>query len=279
MGLEIRVLLPEIILTVAAISILLAILYLEPSRRPRLGFAALIALALALGSILAAGKASGLIFFETIFQDPFGQAGKILLLLATGVITLNCMHYLERERLARAEAFSLILLAAVGMCLAVTSSDLILTFLALEILSITSYVLTALTRERASSIEAAWKYFILGAFSTAFLLYGIALIYGAAGTTRYLEIAAEISGWSQVPFPAYLGLGLLVVGFGFKTALVPFHSWTPDVCEGAPMPIAAHLAVGVKAAAVLAFLRLLFQLAPDLGGGGVGRPCCGCWRR
>ena len=161
-----------------------------------------------------------------------------------------------------AEFLILILLATVGMGLMATSSDLIMTFLGIEVLSIASYVLAGY-RADAKSAEAAWKYFILGAFSTAFLLYGIAILYGITGSTRYVGIAGELSG-INFSFPLGVAVVLILVGFAFKAALAPFHVWTPDVYEGAPIPITAYLAVASKAAAFVAGLRILLEVIPGL---------------
>ena len=134
-----------------------------------------------------------------------------------------------------------------------------MTFLGLEILSISSYVLAGYRRGDPRSNESALKYFLLGAFSTAFMLYGIALLYGAAGSTKYAAIAEAASQGQAGTGTFLLGLGLLLVGFGFKAALAPLHVWTPDVYQGAPVPVTAHLAVGSKAAVLITLLRLLHQ--------------------
>jgi NADH-quinone oxidoreductase subunit N len=174
------------------------------------------------------------------------------------------MHYLERDRFLKAEYFSLLLFATVGMCLMATSADLVMTFLGIEILSIATYVLAGYRLGESKSTESAMKYFILGAFSTAFLLYGITFVYGATGSTQYLGIAEIVGGLESYPGILLLGVGLMVVGFGFKAALAPFHIWTPDVYEGAPVPVTAYLAVASKAAAIVTFLRILYQVFPDL---------------
>jgi NADH-quinone oxidoreductase subunit N len=150
------------------------------------------------------------------------------------------------------------------MSLMAASADLIMTFLGIEILSIATYILAGYRAKEIKSNESAIKYFLLGAFSTGFLLYGIAFIYGSTASTRYPEIARAIGGMEGYPLFLILGLGLLVVGFGFKAALAPFHVWTPDVYEGAPIPITAHLAVASKAAALIAFLRILYQVLPEM---------------
>lgn len=199
-----------------------------------------------------------------VFQDNFGQFSRSLFLFAGSVICVISMHYLERDRFLKAEYFSLLLFATMGMCLMATSADLVMTFLGIEILSIASYVLAGYRLGESKSTESAMKYFILGAFSTAFLLYGIAFIYGVTGSTQYLGIAEAISGLQSYPAILLLGVGLVFVGFGFKSALAPFHVWTPDVYEGAPIPITAYLAVASKAAAIVTFLRILYQVVPDL---------------
>lgn len=229
-----------------------------------LGYLALAGVAAALISIVAQWNESSLSFGGMIFQDNFGHFSRFLLVFSVGAVILSSIDYLRRDNLLRAEYFSLLLFAALGMCLMAISADLIVTFLGIEILSIATYVLAAYRREEMKSIESALKYFILGAFSTAFLLYGIAFIYGATASTRYLEIARTVSAADSWSISLLIGLGLMIVGFGFKASLAPFHVWAPDVYEGAPVPITAHLAVASKAAAFVALLRILFQVLPAL---------------
>ena len=194
--------------------------------------------------------------------DPLGGAARILFLVSSATVALISVSYLKRERLRHGEYFPLLLLATVGMSLMAVSADLIMTFLGLEILSISSYVLAGYRRGDPRSNESALKYFLLGAFSTAFMLYGIALLYGAAGSTKYSAIAEAAARGQAETATFLLGLGLLLVGFGFKAALAPLHVWTPDVYQGAPVPITAHLAVGSKAAVLITLLRLLHQVFP-----------------
>lgn len=264
MDLNYSAILPEIILSVTGILLMLWIPFTAREHQPRLGYPALAGLLLALLAGLAQWGQKDLAFFDMVFQDNLGHFSKFLFLFAVGAILLTSIHYLERERLWRGEYFSLLLFSAVGMCLMATSADLVMTFLGLEILSIATYIMAGYRYRDMKSTESGLKYFILGAFSTAFLLYGIAFLYGTTGSTKYLVIVQRVGVMDSFPPSLLLGLGLLVVGFGFKAALAPFHVWTPDVYQGAPVPITAHLAVASKAAAIVALLRILYQVIPGL---------------
>ncbi len=258
------VLLPEIVLSVTGILLMVAASVLGVGDQRKLAWPALAALlAGALVVLLQWGQSPRLGFFGLVFQDNFALFAKLLLLLATASVVVISRHYLEQHGINFGEYFALLLFATVGMCLMAASADLIMTFLGIEVLSISTYVLAGF-RAADKPAEAAWKYFILGAFSTGFLLYGIAFVYGSTGSTQYLRVAEAISSHG-VSALLLLGMALMLVGFGFKAALAPFHIWTPDVYEGAPVPITAHLAVASKAAAFVALLRLLQQVLPDLG--------------
>ena len=170
------------------------------------------------------------------------------------------MNYIAREGLERYEYYVLMLFCTFGMMLMASAQELIMIFLALETMSIPVYVLAGWRKGRFSGHEAALKYLLLGAFSSAFFLYGVALIYGAAGTTYLGGIAEALKNSAAGPHAMLLaGAGLLIVGFGFKVASAPFHMWTPDVYEGAPAPITGYMAAGVKAAAFAAFLRVFLH--------------------
>ena len=167
------------------------------------------------------------------------------------------LDYAAEVRSPGAEYYSLILFAALGMMLMAAAGDLIIIFLGLETMSIAIYVLAGLMRRDPRSNEAAIKYFLLGAFSTGFLLYGIALVYGATGTIKLGPIREALASGAMGSNPLLLlGIGMMLIGFGFKVAAVPFHMWTPDAYEGAPTPVTAFMAVGVKLAAFAAFLRV-----------------------
>jgi NADH-quinone oxidoreductase subunit N len=200
-----------------------------------------------------------------IAVDNFRWAADEILLIATlGTIAMS-LEYNVREGITPGETHVLVLLATSGMMILAAARDLIIVFLGIELMSIAIYVLVGINRRRERSAEGAIKYFLLGAFSTAFLLYGIALVYGATGATNFVEIRANITRFGLEHNGLLLaGIALVLVGFGFKIAAAPFHMWAPDVYEGAPTPITAYMAAAVKAAAFAAFFRLWLEGFPTL---------------
>ena len=189
--------------------------------------------------------------------DLFGVFLGVVVLAATILALLLSVAYLRREGLEAPEYLALILLSAAGMLAMTTANDLIVVFLALEVLSIPLYVLAAFDRRRLSSQEAGMKYFVLGSFSSAIFLYGVALTYGATGTTSLTGIADFLSRNTLLDQGTLLaGIALLLVGLGFKVAAVPFHMWTPDVYQGAPTPVTSFMSAATKAAGFAALLRV-----------------------
>jgi NADH-quinone oxidoreductase subunit N len=189
--------------------------------------------------------------------DRFGIFLGVVVLAATVLAVLLSVAYLRRERLEAPEYLALILLSAAGMLTMTTANDLIVVFLALEVLSIPLYVLAAFDRRRLSSQEAGIKYFVLGSFSSAIFLYGVALTYGATGTTSLTGIADFLARNTLLDQGTLLaGIALLLVGLGFKVAAVPFHMWTPDVYQGAPTPVTSFMSAATKAAGFAALLRV-----------------------
>ena len=210
-----------------------------------------------------------------LWQDVTGRAGRPRLAVANAVVVdgfalfftvticaavvlgaLLSDGYLRRERLEGPAFYVLMLLSASGGIFMAKANDLIITFLGLEILSIALYVLAGYHRRRAQSQEAAIKYFVLGSFSSAFFLYGIALTYGATGSTNLLEISAFLRGQTVTTGVLLGGFAFLLVGLGFKVAAVPFHMWTPDVYQGSPTPVTGFMAAAAKAAGFAALLRI-----------------------
>jgi NADH-quinone oxidoreductase subunit N len=192
-----------------------------------------------------------------IALDGFRYIGSALVLLASVGSVLVSLGYLEREGLIAPEYYVLMLLAVIGLLFMTAAQDLIVIFLGLETMSVAVYVLAGYNRRSAYSVEAGLKYFLIGAFASGFLLYGIALVYGATGSTNLVFIGGQFSQ-GAVGLMGRLGLGLLVIGLGFKVAAVPFHMWAPDVYEGAPTPVTGFMATAVKTAAFVTLTRVLF---------------------
>ena len=193
----------------------------------------------------------------TVAADRFAVLARLLLFVVAALGLLLGHQYFARSGDERKGEFTpLLLFATSGMTLIVAAADLIVTFLALEILSLSLYVLTGLTGRRAAN-EASMKYFLLGAFSSAFFLYGVAMAYGATGTTKIATMALALTGSGGTQSLALLGFALLAVGFGFKVSAAPFHMWTPDVYQGAPTPVTAYMSAATKIAAFAALIRVL----------------------
>ena len=192
--------------------------------------------------------------------DGFRWGSDLIFLIATFIAIAVSIDYNTREGIDAGESHVLVLFATSGMMILAAARDLMIIFLGIELMSIAVYVLAGVNRRSGRSAEAAIKYFLLGAFSTAFLLYGIALVYGATGVTSLPAIADQVAKFQLSESPMLLaGIALLLVGFSFKVAAAPFHMWTPDVYEGAPTPITAYMAAAVKAAAFAAFLRVWIE--------------------
>ena len=224
---------------------------------------------IAMAGVVAAGAAClylwnqpPISFQGQAISDRFSLGLRLVVLTATALAILLSNTYIIQVNKQIGEYYSLLLLCAAGMSVMGAASDLITLFLALEIFSLGLYILTGLHRTNARSTEAAMKYFLLGAFASAFFVYGAALLYGATGSTQYDAIARVVNAGEADPFLLYAGIALMIAGFGFKVSLVPFHMWTPDVYQGAPTPVTAFMSVGTKAAAFAGFARLLVVALP-----------------
>ncbi|HSK62287.1 MAG TPA: NADH-quinone oxidoreductase subunit N, partial [Pyrinomonadaceae bacterium] len=265
---------PELFVCGAAVLVMLVDAFVRPSQRWITGSIALAGLILgAIASIWlwVNGTPAADAFNGMIVLDELRLGFTLIFLIVSALTLLLSTFWVENERLPAGEFHSLLLFATVGMMLMASGNDLVIIFLGLEILSIATYVLAGFRRADIRSNESSLKYFILGSFSSAFLLYGIALVYGATsiaepgvggtlsrivpGTTNIPEIASRISQ-AQYPALLYAGAAMMLVGFGFKIATAPFHIWTPDVYEGAPTPVTAFMAAGPKAAGFASFLRV-----------------------
>ncbi len=255
---------PETIVVATALVVLMVDLWLRPHQRGTL-------VALSVMGVVWAGVMTGLsrlddsAFAGLYVRDALARNGQLLALAVTALGVIVAPEYLRRFKQERGEYYALVLIAGAGAMLMAASRDLLMLFLALETLSIPLYVLAASARGSARSQEAGMKYFLLGAFSSAFFLFGVALLYGAAGTTRLPEIGQALSA-GQTGAGAAAGVGLLVIGLGFKAALVPFHTWAPDVYEGAPLPAVAFMSVIAKIGAFAALVRVFPLTLPALAG-------------
>ncbi len=254
-------LLPESVLTVAILAVVLTVSWNHegPSASRRAGW-------LSLGSLLLAAIAVYWLAGVAPDEPGLGQmvaldnfrfiASGLILLVSAGAV-LCSLGYLEREQLLAPEYYLLLLLAVLGMLFMVNAQDLIVVFLGLETMSVAVYVLAGFNRRSPFAAEAGLKYFLIGAFASGFLLYGISLVYGAAGTGNLVQIGAQFS-LGNLSLMGKMGLGLLVIGFGFKVAAVPFHMWAPDVYDGAPTPVSGFMATAVKTAGFVALARILY---------------------
>ena len=258
---DLRPLLPMLVLAATAAIVIVLDLLPPRERKDHLGFVSALGVVLTLVMTysmtfaIGGGELRG--FRGMVVLDPFALFFNIVIGYATGLVILLSMDYIRREGQEAGEFYILVLLSALGMMLMASAGDLIIVFLGLETMSIALYVLTGFFRHRLEAGEASLKYFLMGAFASAFFLYGIALIFGATGSTNLDRIAnAVAAGAGRDPMLA-IGFGLLLVGFGFKISAVPFHMWAPDAYEGAPTSITAFIATGSKAAAFASLLRVL----------------------
>ncbi len=247
--------LPLGVICAAALIILILDLFLDEKRKYLNGLLAMLAFIGVLVSIYIMRDYAVEAFNGFYLMDNFSNFFNILFCLIGGVTVLLSFNYLKLEGINRGEYYVLLLISTAGMMLLAGAGNLMMVFLGLETMSIPVYVLVGFRKKRSESVEASFKYFIVGAFASAFLLYGIALVYGATGT---LDLA-EIMKATPSSKPLYMfGVGLIIVGMGFKVSAVPFHMWTPDAYQGAPTPITGYMAAGVKAAGFAALIRLFY---------------------
>src|SRR5579863_5241102 len=257
--------LPEIILTITGIVVMLIDASLAPGwqRRP-LGWVAAIGTTAALWSSLwQLSLPMGTGFYGTVETSPFTVFFHVLICGIVLVALLLALDTLPEDSHHQGEFYALIVFGAVGMCLMTGAVELLVVFIALEISSIATYILAGYRKQTGRSPEAAIKYFLLGSFATAFLLYGIALVFGATGTTQIYEIA-HLAATAPNHSLIVAALALMLVGILFKVSAAPFHVWTPDVYEGAPSPVVALLSTAPKAAAFALLLRVVYEMLPSL---------------
>jgi len=261
MDVNLMPLLPMVQVLVTALVVVVRDLFVDEGEpRGFLAFISLIGLGLAAAECVALWGGQQDAFGESLVLDNFALYFALLFIFSAALTILSAIQYLRQRAIQEGEFYALVLFATAGMMLMAAANDLLVFFLGLETMSIAVYVLTGMWRASERSSEASMKYFIMGAFATGFLLYGIALIYGATGATNLNRIG-EFLVEQPSDWPLYLigGGFLLLVGFAFKVGAVPFHFWVPDVYDGAPTPVTGFMAVAVKAAAFAAWARILLQ--------------------
>ena len=256
---------PDLVLGVGAMILLLVAVWRResPSHQRTVGVLSIALAVITLAAVIMMMTSRHVATDGPIAVDNFRWMADFVILVGTiGALALGIDDN-DRSGTTTAETHVLILLASSGMMLLAAARDLMIVFLGIELMSIAVYALAGLNRRSARGAEGALKYFLLGAFSTAFLLYGIALVYGATGATGLHEIRTRVLDHGLATSPVLLiGIAMLLVGFGFKVSTVPFHMWAPDVYDGSPNPITAYMAATVKAAAFVAFLRVWLEAFP-----------------
>ncbi len=254
---DLLTLLPAIIVTVSALIILVLDLFLPAELKRSLAGFTLLGIIFAIIANALTSTSSGTILQGMIRFDGVAQFFNFIFLIGAGLAAILSADYLKRQGIARGEYYALILIATLGAMMMGSGADLLMIFLGLETLSIPLYILSAFLRAQTASQESGLKYFLLGSFASALFLYGIALMYGATGSTQLDVIFQKLPGAiAATPLFIYAGVGLLFVGLAFKAAVVPFHMWAPDVYEGAPTSATAFMAVAAKAGAFAALFRL-----------------------
>jgi NADH-quinone oxidoreductase subunit N len=257
---------PELMLTITGVMVMLYDSF-NPKQRYVSGAISLLGIAFSaiLLGLMYGDASSASAWNGMIITDGLRLSFSFVFLFVTALTILISSVWIDREDVPVGEYHTLLMFATVGMMFMASGNDLVVIFLGLETLSIATYVMAGLRKNDLRSNEASMKYFILGSFATGFLLYGMALIYGATGTTNITAIALKVG---DPNFPALLLIGgaMLIIGFGFKIATVPFHVWTPDVYEGAPSPITAFMATGPKAAGFASFMRVFVIGFPLIAG-------------
>jgi NADH-quinone oxidoreductase subunit N len=250
--------LPEIVLCAFGMVVMLLEPLLDEQKSQKLlGTIALLGSLTAIAATWFMAQSPGLAFWNMVKVDGFSIFFHVLVIAIAAAVILTSYEYMAVQRIRAGEYYALILFGVAGMALMSSAVELVLIFIALEISSISSYVLTGFRRHEASSAESSLKYFLLGSFATAFFLYGVALMFGATGSTNIDQISNTLLA-GPIPLLAFIAVAFMFVGLGFKVAAAPFHVWTPDVYEGAPAPIVGFMSTAPKAAAFAVLLRVMF---------------------
>lgn len=265
---DFRVIAPELILTVTAFAVILWELVTRTQKHLSSAVLASLGTIAALVVTLSTSHLNLSTFGDSVVLDPYASFFKVIFLFALLLsIALSLKRISDSGSKDHSEYYALMILATVGMMVMATGRELITIFLGLELLSMSLYILAGFFRRDTLSNEAALKYFVLGSFATGILLFGMSYVYGVAGSTHLRVIGKTLTNHPETLSDKALlvGLFLVVVGFGFKISVVPFHQWTPDVYQGAPTPVTAFMSAGPKAAALAALIRILVEAMPRMG--------------
>jgi len=255
---SILALIPLLIIVFAALLVMMLEAFFKKENKNYLAFISLILLVICAIAYIKFWNEGYSYFNGMLFLDKLSIFFSFIFTVLIAFIILLLMKYISLQDVNYGEIYSLLLMALSGMIIMVSTSDLLVTFLGLEVLSISSYVLAGMKRKDEKSSEAAIKYFLLGCFASAFFVYGLALLYGVSQSTNISEIINYFKTSSGLSLMAPVGLGMVIVAFGFKIAVVPFHMWTPDVYEGAPTPVTAFFSMGPKAVGFAVLLRIFY---------------------
>ena len=261
---NIPVILPILILSAVGIVIMVAQPFVRRASQSRLGWLGLMGVVAALFALFPMADNRGQWYSNLWIVDDYNVFFHVVFLLVAAITILTSLDFLVREHLNHGEYYALLLFATAGMLMMSGSNELMMVFIGLEVLSIATYVLAGFRRTDLRSNESALKYFLLGSFSSAFFLYGVALIFGATGSTNLIGIAEAMRSADIQISLVYLAAALMLIALCFKVAVAPFHIWTPDVYEGAPTPITGFMSVGPKAAGFAVLLRVFMTAFPAI---------------
>ena len=256
--------LPAVVLSIVGIAIMVAEPFVGKARKSILGWLGLGGVIASMLSIVTMAGNRGQWYSNLWIVDDYNIFFHVVFLLIAGMTILMSIDFLRREDINHPEFFALLLFATVGMMMMSGANELMMVFIGIEILSIATYILAGYRRSDLKSNESALKYFLLGSFSSAFFLYGVALIFGATGSTNLIAIADAVHSANIQMSLVYLGAALMMIALCFKVAVAPFHIWTPDVYEGAPSPVTGFMSVGPKAAGFAVFLRIFMTAFPGI---------------
>ena len=256
---------PEFILTAVAIGVLTLDFFLAASKKHWLAYISVGGVLITLIAVLSLGDVKAAPFGGIFLQDSYATFFKVFLLVVTVVMLLGSVDYVKKSLTHPGEFYGILLFSVLGMMVMVSSAELLTAYIALELFTFSLYILAGFNLSNAKSSEASIKYILVGAFSTALMLYGISLIYGTLQTTTFAGIATALAGAREFQISFLAGLVLVMAGFGFKITAVPFHMWAPDVYEGSPTPVTGYLAVASKVVSFALLLRLFaMAFAPAL---------------